>query len=252
MPLPAAATRVSRTASAAARAANVEAARDTRIESDAGDPNATETNPRPDAAGGLVPHRAGSMRWRIEAASIPELFDGPRLRVAELFETGRAGIIKTGPHRTVHRLALASGCCYLKHYRVTDWAGLLHNVFRPCKAEREEQAARRAADLGVRTYEIRGIGRVVAAGLVRDSYLLTKEVADAIGLDVFVTEALAGLPEARRTRLGRQVARRAGELTARLHQGGFLHRDYHSENLLVEIDGSMRGPLEATRTPVAS
>ncbi|MEX0701892.1 MAG: lipopolysaccharide kinase InaA family protein [Planctomycetales bacterium] len=192
----------------------------------------------PDCAdGSLVPHRAGSMRWEVRPALIAELFDGPDLHVAEQVSAGLAEIVKSGPHRTVYRLHLSGGDYYLKHYRVTDWTGVLRNVVRPCKAAREREAARRAGRLGVRTCEIAGCGYALASGLVRDSFLLTRGVENSVGLDEFATERLKRCPPARQTRLRQSVARRAGELAARLHRGGFLHRDFHSENLLVQVDG---------------
>ena len=82
--------------------------------------------------------------------------------------------VKTGPHRTVYRLSLALGEFYLKHFRINNWKTLLLNALRPTKADLEWNAALRIARLGLPTFEPVALGQIRRAGLVADSFLVSK------------------------------------------------------------------------------
>src|SRR5262249_28498935 len=71
-----------------------------------------------------------------------------------------------------------------------------------------------------------------------ENYLVTPEVPDSIPLDEFVMEQLPGWPEPRRSRVRQKLARALGIMTARLHDAGFLHVDFHPGNILVRFTTS--------------
>lgn len=181
----------------------------------------------------LITHHAGQTRWLVPADLMGRLLDSNGLRLAEWQKADVVTVVKTGPHRTVYRIRLPGETLYLKHYKTTDWRSHVKSLLRVSKADLEHRAVNCVADLGIATVDVRAVGRRVTNGLVSDSYLLTLEIPAAIQLDVFVTETLPFLPEPRRTSIRQQLARELGVIFARLHIGGLVHGDLHSENLLV-------------------
>lgn len=191
---------------------------------------------QPGDASETVSFCCGDTRWRAVATVADELFDQHGLKLRRWQREDRVEIVKSGPHRTVMRLALPFGGFYFKHYKACDWQSLLQNLFRPCKAVREWQAARLIAELGIPSAEAVAVGRTVCGILVRDSYLLTREVENTVPLIEFVQQNLGRLPPRQLAAARRQLAVQLGELTARLHRGQLVHRDLHAGNILVAID----------------
>ncbi|MCH7689248.1 MAG: hypothetical protein IH899_21665, partial [Planctomycetes bacterium] len=177
----------------------------------------------------------GKTRWQVQSDLADVLFDAHGLRLEEWLQAGQAEIIKTGPHRTVYRLNLPSGRFYLKHYRIPDWRALFQNLFRPCKAELESNAAHRLRVLEINTFEPIALGKTYDFGLVKDSFLISREIENVETVQEFVQHTLSRLPESRQTVLRRHLALELGRLTARLHRGGLRHRDYHAGNLLMQV-----------------
>ncbi len=129
------------------------------------------------------------------------------------------------------------GNFFLKHYRTPDWQALLQNVIRPCKADLEWHAAQQVAGLGLQTFETVAVGRRRRCGLVADSFLITREIPGVEPLDKYVLETFSDLRPFQKQRARRAIARQLGEITARLHRGGLLHRDLHPGNLLIQSEG---------------
>ncbi|MCH7989517.1 MAG: hypothetical protein IID46_10280 [Planctomycetes bacterium] len=177
----------------------------------------------------------GKTRWQVQSHLIDELFDARGLRIEEWLQTGKAEIIKTGPHRTVYRLDLPSGRFYLKHYRISDWRAQFQNLFRPCKAELESNAARRLRELEINTFEPVALGKTYGFGLVKDSFLISREIENVETVQEFVQYSLNRLSKRRQTVLRQRLALELGRLTARLHRGGLVHRDFHAGNLLMQV-----------------
>jgi tRNA A-37 threonylcarbamoyl transferase component Bud32 len=177
----------------------------------------------------------GKTRWQVRSHLVDELFDARGLRIEEWLQAGKAEIIKTGPHRTVYHLNLPSGRFYLKHYRIPDWRAQFQNVFRPCKAELESNAARRLMELDINTFEPVALGKTYGFGLVKDSFLISREIENIETVQEFVQHSLSRLPKRQQTVLRQRLALELGRLTARLHRGGLVHRDFHAGNLLMQV-----------------
>src|SRR5262249_8673679 len=93
--------------------------------------------------------------------------------------------------------------------------------------------------LGLPTFEPVALGRTCRGGIVRDSFLVSREIADSVPLDEFITERFRNEEhEANRdaacaqSELRQQLARPLGKLTARLHTAGVEHADFHAANVL--------------------
>lgn len=200
--------------------------------------------PSASLSGSIAVARDG-IAWTVRADLVDEL-----LPVATRIATGAADgdaleIVKHGPHRTVYRASLPAGGFYFKHFRVPGIKTLLLSPLRPSKAEREWSAAREIARLGLPTFEPVAWGRVSQGGIVRDSFLISREIADAIPLDELIVERFraAGADAGRasageQSELRRQLAAGLGKLTARLHAAGIEHADLHAANVLVQTRGS--------------
>lgn len=189
----------------------------------------------PSDADRLFPFRTGETRWDAAPRLLPALFGTRGLRLAEWEAAGLVDVVKHGPHRTVSRLRLPEGTFYLKHYRLADWRARLQNAVRPCRALREWTAARHVTNAGIRTFETVAVGRTFEGKRVGDSFLLTRAIENTEPLHDFFEERLRTLPAAQQGRLRRAIARQLGELVARLHARGLLHRDLHAGNILLQI-----------------
>jgi tRNA A-37 threonylcarbamoyl transferase component Bud32 len=207
------------------------------------------SGPQPEPRGeSFVPVVSDGISWTMSADLIDELPPICQPMITGGAPSEVAETIKTGPHRTVYRLSLSGGRFYLKHFRVADWKAQLQNLVRPSKAEREWRAARTIALLGLPTFEPVALGRLHRAGLLRDSFLVSREIPDTVPLDKFVFDSLsppAGSrlsPESacRKRDLRPRLAVVLGKLAARLHRAGVEHADFHAGNLLVHVgsDGS--------------
>src|SRR5262245_9520446 len=198
----------------------------------------------------FVAVESDGVSWTMRADLADELLPAIRSTVHGPPAYRAAETVKTGPHRTVYRLALDSGDFYLKHFRIANWRALLQNLVRPSKAELEWRAAQRIAHLGLPTFEPVALGRLVRSGVVRDSFLVSRGIPEAVPLDQFVTAAVLA-PDGTETQyeaaglqndLRQRLATALGELAARLHLAGIEHADFHAANILVCVspDGKPR------------
>jgi len=178
----------------------------------------------------------GDTHWFVQPEVVEQLLGADGFRLAEWRQAGLLETVKTGPHRTVYRLNLATGCFYLKHYRVGDWKAVLQNVVRPPRALLEWRAAQWVADAGVSTIETVAVGRTIRRGLAFDSFLACRAIENTESLDVFITHRLQQLPTARRRIARRSLAESLGRLVAALHRDRIIHRDLHAENILVRLE----------------
>src|SRR6516165_3356558 len=92
--------------------------------------------------------RAGRRVWHLtpDAAGVlgpdPPDLDG-------WLRGGRAEVVKTGPHRTVYRVALPAGTIYVKQCRISGPRAWAREVLRPAKARLEFENALALRDRGI-------------------------------------------------------------------------------------------------------
>lgn len=189
--------------------------------------------------------QAKGVTWQGDRGVIRELI-AEHLPPAGDTDPGRAAtVIKSGPHRAVYRVAIPSGIYFLKHFRVPDWRALVRNWLNRSPAEREAAAAARVAAAGIDTTVPAAVGVTRRSRLVRDSFLVTREIPEARPLDQVLRERLSAdqiAPPAGAARFRRELARALGRLAGRLHRHGLTHGDLHPANILADIlaDGSIR------------
>ncbi|MGE3314707.1 MAG: lipopolysaccharide kinase InaA family protein [Planctomycetaceae bacterium] len=178
----------------------------------------------------------GDVRWAGSQKMLELFLDDRGLKLDEWEQAGQLEVVKSGPHRSVYRLNLSGGQFYLKHYKINDWRALARNLLRPCKAVLEARAARRVADAGIETFCTVAVGCRRMRGISLDSYLITRSVENVQTLHEFVLSPSGKDKLGTSPRLRTNLARRLGELTAKLHAAKLVHHDFHPGNILIRFD----------------
>ncbi len=184
---------------------------------------------------GLTRLRFGDLSWRVRSDVAQLLFDSAGLRLSSWLQSGRASIVKQGPHRTVYRVQLDDRSVYVKHYRVADARAMFSQWAQSSKSRREWDRAERAAAAAIPTIVPLALGEQRKAGLVFENYLITEGIDDVEPLDRFVQEIFPKLPVDRQQWIRLQLTNGLAELVAKLHEAGVLHPDLHSGNVLVRL-----------------
>lgn len=179
----------------------------------------------------------GEIGWWARPEWREALVGPDGLRLAQWRAEGGVSTVKAGPHRVVYRAEVPGrGAVYIKHYLVPNFRSILRQWFRRGKGRNEAKRAVRLAAVGVPTITPVALGEQRKRNFLFENYLVTPEIPDTIPLDQFVEDRLPSYPEPARGRLRRRMAEALGVLTARLHEGGILHTDFHPGNLLVRVD----------------
>ncbi|MBX6315749.1 MAG: phosphotransferase [Isosphaeraceae bacterium] len=177
----------------------------------------------------------GEVGWWVRPDWSETLLGPEGLRLAEWRESGQLAKVKESPQRVVYRVDLPEGSIYIKHFLVPTWRETLRQWFRRGKGRNEGKRALRLAQTGVPTITPIALGERRRRKFLFENYLITRGIPGAVPLNEFVEGRLDEIPEPRRSRLRRELARALGELTARLHEVGFVHQDFHPGNLLVDL-----------------
>jgi len=161
---------------------------------------------------------------------------GPRgLRLEEWRRNGQLTVVKTGPHRVVYRAELPEGAVYVKHFLVPGLRAKVRQWVRRGKGRNEGRRTRYLSEIGVPTITPIALGEQRKRLVLFENYLITHAIPDAVPLDEFVEQRLSEWPEEKQTRIRQSLARELGLLTARLHDAGFVHQDFHPGNILVRM-----------------
>jgi tRNA A-37 threonylcarbamoyl transferase component Bud32 len=180
--------------------------------------------------------RTGRWVWHLtpDAADVlgPEPPDLDRWR-----NDGRAEVVKTGPHRTVYRVALPGGTIYVKQCRISGPRAWAREVLRPAKARLEFENALALRDRGVPAVVPLAWG-APDSRRPGESYLITRSQDGVVPFVQFVDQMMPALPPAVRDGVRRQLALALGGFMAKLHDAGVAHPDPHPGNILVELPPS--------------
>jgi tRNA A-37 threonylcarbamoyl transferase component Bud32 len=182
----------------------------------------------------------GEVGWWVLPDWESALLGPSGLRLDDWRRDGRLATVKTGPHRVVYRADLPAGAVFVKHFKVPSWREILRQWVRRGKGRNEGKRAVRLARIGVPTITPIALGEQRRRKFLFENYLVTPEIPGTVPLDEFLENRLPHLPATIRPRVKREVGRRIAELTARIHEAGFLHQDFHPGNLLVGTDAEGR------------
>jgi serine/threonine protein kinase len=180
--------------------------------------------------------KSSDMGWWVRADWASALLRDGRLPLDEWKRAGRLTTVKRGPHRVVYRADLAEGSVYVKHFLVPDFRAMARQWFRSGKGRNEGRRAAKLEAIGVPTITPVALGERRVRRFLLENYLVTKEIPDTQPLDEFVECQLPLIEPVRQGRLRRDLARVLADLTARLHDAGFVHKDFHPGNLLIRIE----------------
>lgn len=186
-------------------------------------------------AAGPVARAAGRV-WHLSAEGAALFGGAPDLD--SWIASGRAAVVKSGPHRTVYRVALPGGTVYVKHCRVNGPRAWARELLRPPKARMEFDNAARLRALGVGAAEPLAWG-TADSRWPGESFLITRDLAPAVPLTEYLDGPFAALPAHDRPRVRRQLARGLGRFLALLHDRGITHPDPHPGNVLAEVPPSL-------------
>ncbi|WZO96421.1 lipopolysaccharide kinase InaA family protein [Isosphaeraceae bacterium EP7] len=177
--------------------------------------------------------RAGQVGWWFKPEWGPVLIGPDGLRLDEWRRSDSLTTIKTGPHRVVYRADLPEGVVFIKHFLVPDFRAILRQWFRRGKGRNEGRRASALEALGIPTITPIALGEQRKRRFLFENYLVTHAIDRAIPLDEFVERELPSVSLPQRATMARELAQALGILTARLHDAGLVHLDFHPGNILV-------------------
>ena len=180
--------------------------------------------------------RVAGRRWLVTPDALAVIGPaGPDLD--RWLADGLAEVVKTGPHRTVYRVALPAGAVYVKHCRVSGFRAFAREVLRPAKARLEFENALALRDRGVPAVLPLAWGGPDSPW-PGESFLITRSRDEVLPFLAFAEQVLPTLPTKVQNAVRRQLAVTLGRFFARLHDAGVAHPDPHPGNLLVELPAS--------------
>ncbi|MFN8543327.1 MAG: lipopolysaccharide kinase InaA family protein [Candidatus Binatia bacterium] len=180
-----------------------------------------------------LPVRRGAMRgWFAPGIDWETLF-GPDGDPDRLLGRPDCRIVKFQRKVRVGRIATRAGVLYLKRYNVFAWRVAVGHLGRPSPAERAWMAARALAGGGFAVPDLVAAVEFRRAGLLRRSFLVTREVTGGETADRWLAMIDAQPPGPRRRAARRALARALGALFGGLHAAGVYHSDLKDVNLLV-------------------
>jgi tRNA A-37 threonylcarbamoyl transferase component Bud32 len=180
--------------------------------------------------------QAGDVGWWVRSEWEGALLGTSGLRLDEWRNEGRLRVVKSGPHRVVYRADLPEGSVFVKHFLVPSWREMVRQWCRSGKGRNEGRRTRYLESIGIPTIRPIALGEQRKRRFLLENYLITPEIAGSIPLNEFVERRLPEFPEARATRVRRALSEALAVLTARLHEAGFVHGDFHPGNILVRLD----------------
>jgi tRNA A-37 threonylcarbamoyl transferase component Bud32 len=180
--------------------------------------------------------QTGPVGWWLRGPWDETLLGPEGLRLEQWRAEGRLATVKSGPHRIVYRVDLPEGAIYIKHYLIPDYRAMFRQWFRRGKGRNEGKRSEVLASIGVPTIHPIALGEQRKRNFLFENYLITREIPGTVPLDEFLEQHLGDHPEPLRSQIRQRLATSLAVLTARLHNEGMTHIDFHPGNILVRLD----------------
>jgi len=179
--------------------------------------------------------QAGEVGWWHRWGWGDVLLGPEGLRLDQWRREGRLTTVKSGRQRIVYRVDLEEGPVYIKHFLVPDRRAKYRQWVRRGKGRNEGRRSLFLASIGVPTITPVALGEQRKRKFLFENYLVTLGIRDATPLDDFVENRLPMLAEPLQSHVRRKLAESLATMTARLHNAGLLHQDFHPGNVLVRF-----------------
>ena len=180
--------------------------------------------------------RTGDIGWWVRADWKTPLLGAVGLRLDEWRREHRLTVVKSGPHRIVYRADLPEGSVYVKHFLVPNFFSVLRQWLRRGKGRNEGKRTRYLESIGVPTITPIALGEQRKHKFLFENYLVTPAIRDAAPLNTLIEETMPTWPGDRSARVRKRLASALGVMTARLHDAGYVHTDFHPGNIMVRLD----------------
>ena len=174
---------------------------------------------------------SGGVEWLLDESLKDTL---PRLPIEKCRHPDRLDegeLVKDNPVRTVVRLAdpdsPPGAGFFLKRYKFKNLKEKVKHLLVPTKPRREWDICRGLQSAGIPTCDVVAVGHRTEGFFHREAFLLSREIPGVVTLKEFLS---SGAAAARKVQLAEDLA----ELTAKLLKAGYVHQDFHAENLLVD------------------
>ncbi|HXG11810.1 MAG TPA: lipopolysaccharide kinase InaA family protein [Gemmataceae bacterium] len=163
----------------------------------------------------------------------------------EPFRWPRARLLKNSRSSTVAEFELTVGGVVrrliYKRFRVKAWAEPWVGLVRPPPALRSWFYGHALLERGLPTARPLAVLHRRRRGLLREGYLLTERIPDAVELNRYLAN-LDALAPARRRAVLRRCIDRVARLVRELHRRNLSHRDLKAVNILASGDPGQEGP----------
>ena len=125
----------------------------------------------------------------------------------------------------------------VKRYHVRGWGDRLKYLFFPPKALSEWRMLCALPDLDIPTARPLALGMARRGPFLKDSCLVMEAIPEAVTLGAFVRSRYLGRLGAAAIAEKRSLLRTVARFTARVHEAGVAHRDFHCDNFLLRRPG---------------
>jgi tRNA A-37 threonylcarbamoyl transferase component Bud32 len=169
----------------------------------------------------FVRARHGNLEWHVRRSRLNDRLVGALENPDEWLRT-RARLFK-GFERS-STVGAADGIV-IKRANFRKALNLLKDLFRASRSARAFQYARRLDAIGVATPRAVAMSEKRCCRFLLTSYFVTEEIVNARHLGEYLASV---------SRPDDMLIRRLADLIARLHNGGFSHRDLKESNILLD------------------
>jgi tRNA A-37 threonylcarbamoyl transferase component Bud32 len=184
--------------------------------------------------------RQGDISGHAVAELTPDILAPFLANPDDIFRRPDVKVLKDSRSSTVVELELpgADGPrrVIFKRFAVTAWSDPWAALFRPAPALRSYVLGHALRVRGLPTPRPLLVLHRRRHGLLREGYLLTEKVPEAMELNKYV-RSLDAKPADERRRILRRLIDRVARLVRTLHERGLTHRDLKAPNLLVSPTG---------------
>ena len=156
-----------------------------------------------------------------------------------------AELVKENPVREIVYASDGSDRAYfVKRFKTLHWRDVAKFVIRGSRAEQEWRMAIALDEARIPAVQVLAAGVKRRKGWPVEAYLVTRAIRDVTSLRDFGFDRLADPLMCKRPRWLNPLIAKLAQLTRRLHDRGFHHRDYHGGNILFRLNEATAGPRQ--------